>query len=685
MEVSLAKREDEASGRAFLPPLDHHRRLERLASIRSHERLHTQNPIYGKNVHAASSYAGHLVGGASLAKGPPSLALGHGDSSLGSWEGPLRGLAQTPSTVLRQVKYSQARGLKPWGAFVDRHTPNGGYDSAMNTRHAAFRDALSTSHSPTAFHHHPSASHGVTTVPSPSVSHTSLKSRHHDLTIRRTPTANPSRANHTPRVDPSPSSVPHASARSLSPCRRSLVAPWPTMQQPDPTAAEEHPEGSSGGGTNPSASGISRLHSAGDPALSCRVVTPKFQEGLEGGLEAHLGHSDHTEVRDPALSCRVVTPKFQEGLEGGLEAHLGHSDHTEVRDPALSCRVVTPTFQEGLEANLEAHLGHRDHTEIRELQKSYSSTFDAKSLPVGEGMIRSEELSKLYTCFIQRRARFLVSTPLYRSLAESDRLKLLHVAVAMSTYFTGAHLIDIKDYTWKNRNGSDEKTYPVMSASTIRQFLSHEQFVYVMRFYTTYSPVFSDQTVAILMQVLSLFYPEPGLADPNAAEQGRLHYVTLLSRYLRATYGPQAGPERLRTLISSQQEARQLVDLLQHVELTPQVPRHDGVDAQRILMEGIRLVCDRARESLVNGLRERHEGLLSNGPTSYDRRTRKTSDPVNTSSVQDAERLDFIEKTFTRLANCEDPYILAEARRILPADLIRRFFQQLQCTSAPRT
>ncbi|KAG7168125.1 uncharacterized protein LOC121867556 [Homarus americanus] len=329
--------------------------------------------------------------------------------------------------------------------------------------------------------------------------------------------------------------------------------------------------------------------------------------------------------------------------------------------------------------DLEPYLSCRDYGEIKELHDLYSTSFDLPA-PIRDRMIKTEELGKLYSHFIQKRAKFLVNTPLYKTLAQEDRQKLLHTAVAMSTYFTGAHLIDMTNYTWKAHNGTD-KSSPIMSATTIRPVLTHEQFMFVMRYYTTYSPFFTDLTVAILMQVLSLFYPEPGLVEQEVVEQGRLHYLGLLSRYLAVTHGPHLGEAHLRTLLDSQREARHLVHLLQHVDLTPRVPRRDLVASRKLLVEGIQLVCDRARNSLA--MRDTTKGPMRDsyrilpGPCN----PAEALLPVGSSRTQDTERVAFIQDTLIRLANCEDPHTLEKARRILPPDLILKFFHQQQGAS----
>lgn len=278
------------------------------------------------------------------------------------------------------------------------------------------------------------------------------------------------------------------------------------------------------------------------------------------------------------------------------------------------------------------------------------------------------DLGQLYTCFIERRAKFLVSTPLYGTVAAADRPKLLHVAVAMSTYFTGAHHIDTSDFSWRQRRraGPAGREVAVLSASSVRQLLSHQQFLHVMKFYTTYNEALADHTVAILMQVMSLFYPEEGLEAPRPVEEGRLHYLALLSRYLAATHGPREGARLLAKLLTSQQEARQLVELLRQVDLTPREPGTDLATSNAMLEDRIHLVCEAARSA--QSRRGGGAGLESVRPTTP---LTRSSPEANGGTVEHMGRI------LSRLAQCEDPHTLAEARRILPAPLLHRFLRLL--------
>ncbi|XP_063888006.1 uncharacterized protein LOC135115317 isoform X1 [Scylla paramamosain] len=332
--------------------------------------------------------------------------------------------------------------------------------------------------------------------------------------------------------------------------------------------------------------------------------------------------------------------------------------------------------QKGTTAPLQAGLSAQDLAEIKQLQEFYVGEQEAEGTSLEQCVPRSE-LGQLYMCFIERRAKFLASTPLYATVVAADRPRLLHVAVAMSTYFTGAHHIDTSDYSWPQRRGAGPagREVAVLAASSIRQLLSHQQFLHVMKFYTTYSEALADQTTAVLVQVMSLFYPEEGLQAPRPVEEGRLHYLALLSRYLVASHGPREGARRLATLLTSQQEARQLVDLLRQVDLTPREPGADLATSRAMMQDRIHLVCQAARVGRARrGARGSSEGSRPSTPLS-----RSSSSPEAGGGT-----LEQVGSILSRLAQCEDPHTLAEARRILPAPLLQRFLHLL-LSAAPRT
>lgn len=349
-----------------------------------------------------------------------------------------------------------------------------------------------------------------------------------------------------------------------------------------------------------------------------------------------------------------------------------------------------------------------DREEIRQLQASYDGSQEDGATPLDECGPRLEEVGRLYTAFVEKRAKFLLKTPRFGTVAAADRARLLHVAVAMSTYYMGALHMDLSDFTWRwkhrGNGGSGASrttvsgTGAVLSVSSARQLLTHQQFVHVMKFYTTYREVLADDTVTILMQVMSMFYPEAGLEAPRPVEEARLHYLGLLSRYLATTHGPIEGARRLATLLTSQQEARQLVDVLRTVDLTtPREPRLALGTSRTMLADRIQLVCAAARRG--RQARDAGVGIPSSpthGPSTppshpHDTQSPPTPGPCTHSpltppaqSSGTAVGLEEVGRLLSRLASCEDPATLAEARRILPAPLLHRFLQLLQDAPPPR-
>ncbi|KAG7163674.1 hypothetical protein Hamer_G002898 [Homarus americanus] len=167
-----------------------------------------------------------------------------------------------------------------------------------------------------------------------------------------------------------------------------------------------------------------------------------------------------------------------------------------------------------------------------------------------------------------------------------------------------AHLLDSNEYTWPRRTPFITTKSKMVSASTIRKILSQEHFILLMTFYMRYTHLFADPKVALIMLVLSLFSDEPGLNDVDAVNLGRQHYLGLLSRYLTAVHGRQGGSEILRALLVSKEEARQLSDIHNHIELhndielSPQT-RHNLRDMTDTLAVNFQLVCVSAKETIL--------------------------------------------------------------------------------------
>ncbi|XP_037802241.1 uncharacterized protein LOC119596934 isoform X2 [Penaeus monodon] len=372
-------------------------------------------------------------------------------------------------------------------------------------------------------------------------------------------------------------------------------------------------------------------------------------------------------------------PRSQERRRKSAQG-VARSGPSEAASSGQSSSNATPPPVLNMK-DLESLLTPEDYMDLKELEESYHRAFENISVPMENRMIKPDELSKLYSFFIKRRANFLVSTSLYSTLAPADRPKLLRIAVSMCTYITGAHLMDTRNYMWpKQGEAAASPSTPMLSAATIRQYLSHEQFIRLMRFYVNYSSYYCDERIAIMMQVLSLAYPETGLADPAVVEEGRRRYGGLLSRYLLAVYGPETGVSMFRALLSSQVEMRQLVEINQHVELVPRVSRQEDANAGAALNKGIQLVCDGAMEiidQLMRQQRSRHENSLI---SELQQRSRALAAvrPESEAKVDDPEHLVVIKDVLRRLANCNDPKLLADARRIIPTDLLKQFHKMLE-------
>ncbi|ROT79255.1 Vitamin D3 receptor B, partial [Penaeus vannamei] len=416
---------------------------------------------------------------------------------------------------------------------------------------------------------------------------------------------------------------------------------------------------------------ITSSSSIQDP-LSAPIKTedsPSFKYPARSVIQSALGSSS-APFRPPRSQERRRKPApGAASSDPGEAASSGQSNSTATPPPVLNMK------------DLESLLTPEDFTDLRELEESYHRAFENISLPMENRMIKPDELSKLYSFFIKRRANFLVSTLLYSTLAPADRPKLLRIAVSMCTYITGAHLMDTRNYMWpKQGEALASPPTPMLTAATIRQYLSHEQFIRLMRFYVNYSSYYCDERIAIMMQVLSLAYPETGLADPAVVEEGRRRYGGLLSRYLLAVYGPEAGVSMFRALLSSQVEMRQLVEINQHVELVPRVSRQEDVNAGAALNKGIQLVCDGAME-IIDQLMRQQGSLRENGLIlELQQRARALAvvRPEGEAKVDDPEHLVVIKDVLRRLANCNDPKLLADARRIIPTDRLKQFHKMLE-------
>ncbi|KAK8730767.1 hypothetical protein OTU49_007919 [Cherax quadricarinatus] len=347
------------------------------------------------------------------------------------------------------------------------------------------------------------------------------------------------------------------------------------------------------------------------------------------------------------------------------------------------------------EEELHSALPTQDMNEILNLQKLY---FEAFSLfPTLEKINNNEtdRLWQLYSLFVERQSSFFGKIPSFRLLATCDRHKLLRLAVGISIHLSAAQLMDEQEYTWPRRDAPLITTHTrVLSASTIRQVVSHEHFILLMTFYTHYTRLFADPRVVLLTQVLSLFCEVPELSDVDAIRQRRQHYLGLLSRYLTTVYGRQPGERLLTTLLVSQEEARQLSAIYQHVELSPQVQRYAlRSDAPNVFTANFQKLCIFAHSIVAAKVKDqRHDtsmqasdsasmqasnstSMQASGSTSMQA-SDNTSMQASNSNVTD--QVTVLKKLLTRLACHDDPHMLAAARHVLPLDLLQHFLQIMQ-------
>ncbi|XP_068210730.1 uncharacterized protein [Palaemon carinicauda] len=405
----------------------------------------------------------------------------------------------------------------------------------------------------------------------------------------------------------------------------------------------------------------------GNPPYDCEVNTersdPRYNQAT-GSRNLSLTQQYSSEGWDQGPKGTKTMYKTKKSHNSSL------SDTTEKGSTKSGSSKVMRSIKE-----VKAHLGPQDYAEIKKLHTSYLQSFNKISIPLEDTVINESNLSVCYSYFVQSRAKFLLSIPLYKTLSSKDQKKILQIAVSMSTYIVGAQYVDLENHIKANKGDDNEQVIgPSMPINTIRQFLTNDQFVEVMMFFSNHAFLYSDMTVSILMQIMGLTYPEPGLSDSVVVEAGRCHYGGLLSRYLMALHGSTAGQQHFQTLLESQHEARRLAEMLQNLELVHQAPKRDNSSIKKILGDGIRLVCDEAREGLSKK-EQRYQDDYSGYHTGYS----TYHHPGNAeSSTGAASKLKLIENTLQQLARCDDPDILAEARRILPVDLLKKFSEQLQ-------
>ena len=306
-------------------------------------------------------------------------------------------------------------------------------------------------------------------------------------------------------------------------------------------------------------------------------------------------------------------------------------------------------------------LDPKDVSELQELHELYERALDSIPMSVDENPISAADLSKLYVDFIQRRANFFGSLPVYHTLAARDRASRIRLAISMSTYITSAYLVDLPAYAWP-RPTCKYKT-PFMSAGLVRKYLSHEQFGLVMRFHHAYAPLYRDESVVVLMHVLSLLYPEPTLGSGAwpRLERARRHYGALLQRYLARRDGPERGAAAFQQLLRSQMDMRELTDVNQNVEFKEKDHKvQPGFD----LENSLKVLCNDTSRGIVDNLLERVGNV--NDPNAIF--TRSMKQPY----------ISAIYDLMTRLSQCEDPNLLEVAKNSVTRDLCQKFHDLLK-------
>ncbi|XP_068210042.1 uncharacterized protein [Palaemon carinicauda] len=103
-------------------------------------------------------------------------------------------------------------------------------------------------------------------------------------------------------------------------------------------------------------------------------------------------------------------------------------------------------------------------------------------------------------------------------------------------------------------------------------------------------------------------------------------------------------------------------------------PNYEFENAKRMLVDGVRLVCNGARETMDKMKSKSKLGMGYDGEMLGAEYTLA----IDESCEDVCEKLNYIQSAFLQLAECNDPEILNEARRIIPADLLHRLLRQVQ-------
>lgn len=319
---------------------------------------------------------------------------------------------------------------------------------------------------------------------------------------------------------------------------------------------------------------------------------------------------------------------------------------------------------------LKTVLKPNDYDELMGLIKLNLSTLTS-NLHQHVGMDTIEGLGKLYSLFVERRTQFFTKIPFFKHLCLSDKPRLLRLAVAISTHISAAQHIDTSSYTWpRNDTSHASSCLPILSASTLRQIVTHEHFLTIMKFYTNYCHIYADPNVSLMTEVLSLFYDEPGLSDPRSASSARSHYLALLSRYLIAVHGWQRGSDILKVIIRSQREARQLTEIHQYVEFRAQSPRQSLTDVTNSLAENFVKMRVSVQDTISKHIAQQQQEQRPPSPNLCAQDPQPSERQGNEAAV--------FSSLLSRLATCDDPEVLAAAKHLLPTSLLLRFLHLLE-------
>ncbi|XP_066947689.1 uncharacterized protein [Macrobrachium rosenbergii] len=138
--------------------------------------------------------------------------------------------------------------------------------------------------------------------------------------------------------------------------------------------------------------------------------------------------------------------------------------------------------------------------------------------------------------------------------------------------------------------------------------------------------------------------------------------------------GHQFPVHLLHTLKGIHHSSSSFGEFLPEARVFVHSPNYEFENAKRMLVEGVKLVCDGARETMDKMEFKNKTRMSYNGG-----RPGVECIPSFDGSCSDVcGKLNYIQSAFLQLAECNDPQILNEARRIIPIDLLHRLLQQMQ-------